>query len=177
MKLLSFLIITTLLICAIGVSAQTPAGDAKPALAETKPATTDTLRQVEAEFLKTATLRQLETEFMQAAAERGAQGYMSYYAEDSVELPNGGDILLGKIAIAKTMEFLDDKNNSLTWKPIGSDVSGDLAYTYGTYEFHSKDKDSRRIVEYGKYTTIWKRQTDGSWKVVLDMGNATPAAK
>lgn len=177
MKPLSLLIITTLLIGAIGASAQTPTGDAKPASAETKPATTDTLRQLEAEFMKTATLRQLEAELMQAAAERGSQGYMSYYAEDSVELPNGGDILLGKIAIAKTMGFLDDKNNSLTWKPLGSDVSGDLAYTYGTYEFHSKDKNGKPLVEYGKYTSIWKRQTDGNWKVVLDMGNATPAAK
>lgn len=164
MKLLSLLIIATLLLGAIGASAQTHAGDAKPASAESKPATTDTLRQLEAEF-------------MQAAAERGSQGYMSYYAEDSVELPNGGDILLGKIAIAKTMVFLDDKNNSLTWKPLGADVSGDLGYTYGIYEFHSKDKNGKPIVEYGKYTSIWKRQTDRSWKVVLDMGNATPAAK
>ena len=81
---------------------------------------------------------------MQAAAEHGSQGYMSYYAEDSVELPNGGDVLMGKIAIAKTMAFLDDKNNSLTWKPIGSDVSGDLAYTYGTYEFLRKTKMADR---------------------------------
>jgi ketosteroid isomerase-like protein len=177
MKLFSFLIVMNLLIGAIGASAQTPTGDAKPASIETKPATTETQRQLDAEFLKTATLRQLEAELMQAAAERGSQGYMSYYAEDSVELPNGGDVLLGKIAIAKTMGFLDDKNNSLMWKPLGSDVSGDLAFTYGTYEFHSKDKNGRPIVDYGKYTTIWKRQTDRSWKVVLDMGNATPAAK
>jgi ketosteroid isomerase-like protein len=124
------------------------------------------------------TLKKMEAEFMHAAATRGSQGYMSYYAEDSVELPNGADMFLGKIAIAKTMGFLDDKNNSLTWKPLGADISasGDLGYTYGTFEFRSKDANGKPTVSYGKYTSIWKRQKDGSWKVVLDMGNAGPKA-
>ena len=125
------------------------------------------------------TLKQLEAEFMQAAAARGSQGYMSYYADESVEVPNGENLLIGKDAIAKTMGFLDDKNNSLTWKPIGADVSssGDLGYTYGTYEFRSKDASGKPTVSYGKYTSIWKRQKDGGWKVVLDMGNASPSPK
>lgn len=136
------------------------------ATAANKPVTADTLKQMEAEF-------------MQAAAAHGSRGYMSYYAEDSVELPNGEDVLLGKIAIAKTMGFLDDKNNSLSWKPIGADISssGDLGYTYGTYEFRSKDANGKPTVSYGKYTSIWKRQEDGSWKVVLDMGNASPGSQ
>jgi ketosteroid isomerase-like protein len=123
------------------------------------------------------TLRQLEAEFMKAAAERGSQGYLSYYADDSVELPNGGPIIQGKVNIAKGMGFLDQKDNHLTWMPIGADISasGDLGYTYGTYEFGSKDKDGKPVVDHGKYTSIWKKQKDGSWKVVLDMGNASPA--
>jgi len=125
------------------------------------------------------TLKQLEGEFMKTAAEKGSQGYMSYYAEDSVELPNGAAIIPGKANIAKTMGFLDDKNNRLSWTPVGADISasGDLGYTYGTYEFRSEDKDGKPTVEYGKYTSIWKLQTDGSWKVVLDMGNATAQPK
>jgi ketosteroid isomerase-like protein len=87
------------------------------------------------------TLKQLEGEFMQAAAEKGSAGYMSYYADDAVELPNGGPLIEGKVNIAKGMGFLDDKNNSLTWSPVGADISasGDLGYTYGTFEFRSKD--------------------------------------
>jgi ketosteroid isomerase-like protein len=119
------------------------------------------------------TLKRMEAEFMHAAAARGSQGYMSYYAEDSVEVPNGADFLIGKGAIAKTMGFLDDQNNSLTWTPIGADVSGDLGYTYGSFEFRSRDASGKTTINHGKYTSIWKRQSDGSWKVVLDMGNAT----
>jgi ketosteroid isomerase-like protein len=124
-------------------------------------------------------LKQLEGEFMKAAAEKGSQGYMSYYADDSVEVPNGADFFLGKEAIAKTMGFLDDKNNRLTWTPVGADISasGDLGYTYGTFEFRSNGKDGKPVVNHGKYTSIWKKQKDGSWKVVLDMGNASPEPK
>ena len=124
-------------------------------------------------------LKKLEGEFMKAAAEKGSQGYMSYYAEDSVELPNGAPLIEGNAEIAKGMGFLDDKNNSLTWTPVGADISasGDLGYTYGNYEFHGKDKDGKPVVQHGKYTSIWKQQKDGSWKVVLDMGNASPEPK
>jgi ketosteroid isomerase-like protein len=124
-------------------------------------------------------LKQLEAEFMKAAAEKGSQGYMSYYADDSVEVPNGGPLIQGKAEIAKGMSFLDNRNNRLIWTPVGADISasGDLGYTYGTYEFHAIDKAAKPVVQYGKYTSIWKLQKDGSWKVVLDMGNAGPEAK
>jgi ketosteroid isomerase-like protein len=123
------------------------------------------------------TLRQIEGEFMKAAAEHGSAGFMSYYADDAVEVPNGEAMITGKVNIAKTMAFLDDKNNHLTWSAVGADISssGDLGYTYGTYEFSAIGKDGKPSVEHGKYTSIWKKQKDGSWKVVLDMGNASPA--
>src|ERR1700723_3925616 len=95
------------------------------------------------------TLKQLEAEFMKAAAEKGSQGYMSYYAEDAVEVPNGAPLIQGKIHIAEGMGFLDDKNNRLTWTPVGADISasGDLGYTYGKYEFKSKDKEGKPVSE------------------------------
>jgi ketosteroid isomerase-like protein len=125
------------------------------------------------------TLKRLEGEFMKAAAEKGSKGYLSYYADEAVEVPNGGPVISGKVNIAPGMRFLDEPDNLLAWTPLGGDVSaaGDLGYTYGTFEFHSKDKDGKTHVEYGKYTSVWKVQKDGSWKVVLDMGNAGPAPK
>src|ERR1700693_4333127 len=114
---------------------------ARPAISAAPKATADTLKQLEAEFMK-------------AAADNGSQGYMSYYADDSVEVPNGGPLIQGKAEIAKGMSFLDDKNNRLLWTPVGADISasGDLGYTYGTYEFHAIDKDAKPVVQYGKYT-------------------------
>jgi ketosteroid isomerase-like protein len=122
-------------------------------------------------------LRQLEAELMKAAAEKGADGYMSYYADEAVEVPNGAAAIHGKANIAKDMGFLNDKKNELVWRPVYADISssGDLGYTSGTFEFRSQDKNGKPTVDYGNYTSIWKKQSDGSWKVVLDMGNASPA--
>jgi ketosteroid isomerase-like protein len=121
-------------------------------------------------------LKQLEADFMKAAAEHGSQGYMSYYAADAVELPNGADAIPGKSNIAKTMGFLDDKNNHLTWTPVGADMSssGDLGYTYGTYEFRSEGKDGKPVVSHGKYTSIWKKQRDGAGKWCWTWAIPTP---
>ena len=162
MKLRSFLVIVALTVSAVAQTAQTSAADAQPTAADSKPATTDTLRQLEADFMK-------------AAMEQGAEGYMSYYADDAVEVPNGADAIHGKANIARTMGFLNDRNNQLTWTPVdaGISISGDLGWTSGTYEFRSKDKDGKPKVEHGKYTSIWKKQPDGNWKIVLDMGNAS----
>jgi ketosteroid isomerase-like protein len=123
-----------------------------------------------------ATLQRLEREFMKAVAEEGAPGYLSYYADDAVGVPDGGGFLRGKKEIAKRAGYLDNKSNHMTWTPLGADVatSGDLGYTFGTYEFHGVDKDNAPVVSVGKYTTIWKLQQDGSWKVVLDMANTSP---
>ena len=122
-------------------------------------------------------IRALEHAMMVAGQEKGSAGFLSFYSDEAVELPDGENILQGKAAIARTMSFLDNKNNRLTWAPLHVDVaaSGDLAYTYGTYEFHSVGKDGKPAVEYGKYATIWKKQKSGEWKVVLDTGNPSPA--
>ena len=125
------------------------------------------------------TLRALEAAMMTAAAEKGAVGYMSFYADDAVELPDGGGAISGKEDIRKTMQFLNDKNNRLTWTPVAVSVSqsGDLAYTYGLFLFRSIGKNGQPTIQHGKYTTIWKKQKDGQWKVILDMGNSSPTPK
>lgn len=65
---------------------------------------------------------------------------------------------------------------TLTWKPSQAEVSasGDLGYTWGRYEYRDRAADGRSIVETGSYVTIWRRQPDGSWKVVLDGGSPDP---
>jgi ketosteroid isomerase-like protein len=68
---------------------------------------------------------------------------------------------------------------TLTWKPSQAEVSlgGDLGYTWGRYEYRDRTADGKPVIETGTYVTIWRRQSDGSWKVVLDGGTADPKAK
>ena len=68
---------------------------------------------------------------------------------------------------------------SLTWKPIRAEMaaSGDLGFTYGNYVFTSKNKEGKMVANHGKYTSIWRKQKDGQWKVIVDMGNSSPDPK
>jgi len=65
----------------------------------------------------------------------------------------------------------------LLWKPVFAEVSaaGDLGYTTGPYEVH-KDKLTKEASACGHYVTLWKKQADGSWKAVLDIGISHPAS-
>jgi ketosteroid isomerase-like protein len=120
-----------------------------------------------------ARLRDLEAEFVKATADRGLDGFMSYFAEDASEVENGGEIVTGKANIRKSLEPWEV---DLTWTPVKAEMaaSGDLGYTFGNYVLKAKDKDGHPVVHYGKYATVWKKQKDGRWKVVMDMGNSSP---
>ena len=63
----------------------------------------------------------------------------------------------------------------LNWRPIYADVSraGDLGYTTGPYTFKDLSPE-KRPTRFGYYFSIWKKQTDGAWKVVVDCGIDTP---
>jgi len=51
-------------------------------------------------------------------------------------------------------------------------ASGDLGYAVGTWQLTGKSRKGEPVSLTGKYMTVWKKQADGSWKVVADMGNA-----
>jgi ketosteroid isomerase-like protein len=103
---------------------------------------------------------------------------MTYFAEDGAESVNGGVIVIGKENTRHALG-LWVPDQSLAGVPVKAEMaaSGDLGYTYGTYVFEDKDQDGKLITAYGKYATVWKKEKDGSWKVVMDMGNSAPAPK
>ena len=121
-------------------------------------------------------LFQLEADFAADVAKDGHAAFITYFAEDGVELVDSGGINT-KDDMRKQPAW--PEGTSLTWKPVKAEMaaSGDLGYTYGNYVFTSKDKDGKAVVSYGKYTSIWKKQKNGQWKVVLDMGNDSPDPK
>ncbi|MFS8084220.1 MAG: YybH family protein [Acidobacteriota bacterium] len=63
----------------------------------------------------------------------------------------------------------------LNWRPIYADVSraGDLGYTTGPYTFRDLSPE-KRPTRFGYYFSIWKKQTNGEWKVMVDCGIGTP---
>ena len=65
------------------------------------------------------------------------------------------------------------RGETLVWAPLlgRAAASGDLGYTVGTAELRVAGKPETSFL---KYLTIWVRQPDGSWRFVLDGGNARP---
>jgi ketosteroid isomerase-like protein len=65
-----------------------------------------------------------------------------------------------------------DFSGKLEWQANFVEVSKahDLAYTIGTYQFYWK-KNQEKPTEIGYFSSIWKKQENGQWKVVLDFGN------
>jgi ketosteroid isomerase-like protein len=71
-------------------------------------------------------------------------------------------------AIAKDFAAED-----LTWHSNNASAAraGDLAYTSGVYQSKLKGASGKGSVDKGKYLTVWKKQADGSWKVLFDIFN------
>lgn len=122
-----------------------------------------------------AFLFNLEARFAKDVAERGGAGFASWFADDGVALGNGKPALVGKVAIEKSATW-SPKIYQLTWTPTDGMMgpSGDMGYTWGHYEGHSKDANGNPVTTAGRYMTVWQREKDGTWKVVLDAGSNEP---
>ncbi len=116
--------------------------------------------------------------FAAAVAQDGTDAWVSWFAEDGAQIvPTTGEVR-GHEAIRELMAALDDPANELTWEPLRADIaaSGDLGWTTGTYVSKTTLPDGTTREGDGRYVTIWRKQTDGSWKVVMDLGNPTSQA-
>lgn len=118
----------------------------------------------------------LEARFAKDVKERGGAAFAEWFADDGVALGNGAAPVVGKVAIAKSTTW-SPKDYQLTWTPTDAAMgpSGDMGYTWGHFEGHSKDANGNPVTTSGRYITIWKKQSDGSWKVALDAGANEPA--
>lgn len=114
------------------------------------------------EILKT------EIEFAELVKEKGLHEAFVTFADEDAVLMRNNSLIIGKKGIDERYSNFNSKN--LEWKPDFIDVSnsGDLAYTYGMYNFKFKDSIGNDIIDTGVFHTVWKRQIDGSWKFVWD---------
>jgi ketosteroid isomerase-like protein len=113
-------------------------------------------------------LKALDSAWEQAMIDRGTEGWLSYVAEDALFF-NGGEPSRGRAAAAEGWKDIIAKNIHLHWTPSESQVAGDMGYTWGHYELAIG-----AMKRTGRYVTVWRRQADGSWKVVLDVGQPDP---
>lgn len=121
-------------------------------------------------------LLKADRDFQKATAEHRLDGWMSYMADNAV-LFNINPAVVGKKAIADFYRpSFESPDFQLTWSPSRGEMfpSGDMGYTSGRYEMRLKSPQGSLIVRKGTYLTVWKKQGDGSWKVIADGGAPDP---
>ena len=55
---------------------------------------------------------------------------------------------------------------------VDASRSGELAHSTGTYELSYNDPSGRPVTDRGNYLAVWRRQADGSWKMVVESFNS-----
>ena len=121
-------------------------------------------------------LLQTDIEFAQFSVNNGAaEAFNEYLTEDALQLPAGNNPVQGVNNIYNGMKD-NQANYTLDWSPKYAEVANsvDMGYTLGTYSLAYKDENGEEQKSYGKYLNIWKKQSDGKWKVAVDIGNDSP---
>jgi ketosteroid isomerase-like protein len=120
-------------------------------------------------------LLQTDLSFSRMSEEKGAaQAFYEFLAPEAISLSAGEPPIRGRDAIK--VHLAAGSQGFLTWQPQAADVaeSGDMGFTWGTAIFQSKGADEKPGIIYSKYVTVWKKQTNGLWQVVLFSSNPSP---
>ena len=109
-------------------------------------------------------LVEAEREFSKTSEKKGIrEAFLAFLATDALLFrPNAVN---GRQYVTDQPEDL----GQLTWTPIFAEVSaaGDLGYTTGPYEYRPLGSDA---VGHGHYVSVWRKQPNGKWRVVIDLG-------
>lgn len=124
-------------------------------------------------------LQALDLEFSSTASARGVLFAYSTYLAPEARFYRPGDSPTHDVDAVKRL--LQTKQGSVSWSPMGGGVakSSDLGYTYGLSEFKPKTKTGKppAAVEMAAFLHIWKRQSSGRWKLILDIENPIAPSK
>jgi len=117
-------------------------------------------------------LLKVDVEFSDYSEKYGMKAaFLEYYQEDGVLLRENSMPIEGIKSIKEYFNGFSDTTFILTWKPTKAEIaeSLDMGFTYGIWTMKSKNNPEKEVK--GTYVTMWMKQKDGQWKVVLDTGN------
>jgi ketosteroid isomerase-like protein len=118
-------------------------------------------------------LMQVSREWSKSAATDNIEKTMSYWADSAIFLSAGQPILNGKNEIRGMVERSGKiPGFKISWEPISVSISesGDMAYMIEQNQVTVNDSLGIPVTKFGKGVTIWKKDTNGSWKNVVEIG-------
>lgn len=115
--------------------------------------------------------------FAAMAKARGARAAFTEYADSEAILFRAGiGPVKGREAIAQA--FAEPPAATPVWEPEAAEVaaSGDLAYSWGWFVWTPVPDGplAGKPPATGYYVSIWKKQRDGAWKWIVDLGVQAP---
>jgi ketosteroid isomerase-like protein len=101
------------------------------------------------------------------------EAFMTFIADDGLLFRPGA--VNGKKWMIEHPVPPSDKRPVLVWQPAfaGMAASGDMGFTTGPWEAKADINDDKPS-GFGHFMTVWKKQADGSWKFVVDLGIGHP---
>ena len=116
-------------------------------------------------------IRQVQENDIKLTNAKDWKGDLALYTEDAIELPPNQAVVQGKAAIQAWAEAFPPFSNYQA-QSLELEGQGDLAYDRGTYSMTIMPAGAAPIEDRGKYLTIYRKQADGSWKVLRVMYNS-----
>ena len=106
--------------------------------------------------------------FKNAYEQGDATSCVEVFVEDVIMMPPNQPMVRGKKAYKELVQgWIDNIGGTISNPMMEYGVEGDLAFQVATYAF--KDTETP---DQGKYVEIFRRQQDGSWKVILTIYNS-----
>ncbi len=124
-------------------------------------------------------LMQLSTEWSQSVKDKNVEKMLSYWADDAILMSPNEASVIGKDALRGMVErSMKIPGFEISWKPQEAYVSksGDLGYVLiKNYMTMPIDTLGNTRTVFNKGVEIWKKQSDGSWKNIIDISNSDPS--
>lgn len=121
-------------------------------------------------------LANAERAFAKQALDEGVRNaFIANFADDGIAFRP--DPYKSREALQKQPAPSGPPRVTLRWSPFFGDIasSGELGYTTGPYTLTANGEPSQPP-KHGMFFSVWAKQPDGIWKVVLDIGVETPSA-
>lgn len=128
-----------------------------------------------------AALMQTSRDWARIAASGDLERILSFWSDDAIVMPPGQQTVVGRAAI---LEFLRQSSGlpgfSITWEPELASVAreGDVGYMVErTRVTLTDDATGAARVQFGKAVTVWRKDSKGAWKCVVDTWNENPTER
>lgn len=119
-----------------------------------------------------------EKAFAAATAELGVRdGFLAFFADDAIQIQRTeASVTLIKARDALAAQPLPRLPipNQLLWEPFTGQVSSDGTIGWLTGAYVRFNQAQKEPVGQGAYFSVWKRQSNGTWRVWLDEGIQLP---